>query len=378
LLAYIVRRLLLMIPTLLGIMIIVFAVVQVLPGGPVEQLIAQLTGTAVEATARIGGTAAGETGPQVPQAAVGDQGAGVSSKYRGAQGLDPEFIKELEVYFGLDRPAHERFLIMMRNYLTFDFGQSYYQDRDVIELVIDKMPVSISLGVWTTLLVYLISIPLGVAKAVRDGSRFDVWTSGVIIVGYAIPSFLFAILLIVLFAGGSYFAWFPLRGLLSEEYASHGFLACVSSPACIADYFWHMTLPILAMVIGSFASLTMLTKNSFLEEINKHYVLTARAKGLAENRVLYGHVFRNAMLIVIAGFPSAFISVLFTSSLLIEVIFSLDGLGLLGFEALINRDYPIIFANLYVFTLLGLVMQLVGDITYTIIDPRIDFEARGR
>jgi microcin C transport system permease protein len=349
----------------------------VLPGGPVEQLIAQLTGTAVEATARVGGTAAGETGPQAPQAGAGDQGAGISSKYRGAQGLDPEFIKELEAMFGLDKPAHERFLIMMRNYLTFDFGKSYFRDRDVVDLVLEKMPVSISLGVWTTLLVYLISIPLGVAKAVRDGSRFDIWTSGVIIVGYAIPGFLFAILLIVLFAGGSYFAWFPLRGLLSEEFGSYGFLACATSPTCVANYFWHMTLPILAMVISGFAGLTMLTKNSFLEEINKHYVLTARAKGLTENRVLYGHVFRNAMLIVIAGFPGAFVGVLFTGALLIEVIFSLDGLGLLGFEAAINRDYPIMFATLYFFTLLGLVLQLLGDITYTVIDPRIDFEARG-
>jgi microcin C transport system permease protein len=365
-----------MIPTLLGIMIVNFAVVQVLPGGPVEQLIAQLTGTAVEATARVGGTGGGETGGQTrPQDGIG-QGAGVTSKYRGAQGLDPEFIAQLEAQFGLDKPPLERFLIMMGNYLTFDFGQSYFRDRDVVDLVIEKMPVSISLGLWTTLLVYLISIPLGVAKAVRDGSRFDVWTSGVIIVGYAVPGFLFAILLIVLFAGGSYLDWFPLRGLLSEQYGSLGFVGCATTPACVADYFWHMTLPIMAMVISGFAGLTMLTKNSFLEEINKQYVLTARAKGLAESRVLYGHVFRNAMLIVIAGFPSAFIGVLFTGSLLIEVIFSLDGLGLLGFEAAINRDYPIMFATLYFFTLLGLVLQLVGDLSYTVIDPRIDFEAR--
>ena len=375
-LGYIFRRLLLMIPTLLGIMIVNFAVVQVLPGGPVEQLIAQLTGTAVEATARVGGTATSEIGSQARSEGGIGQGAGVTSKYRGAQGLDPEFIAQLEAQFGLNKPPLERFLIMMGNYLTFDFGQSYFRDRDVVDLVIEKMPVSISLGIWTTLLVYLISIPLGVAKAVRDGSRFDIWTSGVIIVGYAIPGFLFAILLIVLFAGGSYLDWFPLRGLLSEEYGSYGFLACATTLACVVDYFWHMTLPILAMVISGFAGLTMLTKNSFLEEINKQYVLTARAKGLAESKVLYGHVFRNAMLIVIAGFPSAFIGVLFTGSLLIEVIFSLDGLGLLGFEAAINRDYPIMFATLYFFTLLGLLLQLVGDLSYTVIDPRIDFEAR--
>ena len=378
-LAYIVRRLILMVPTLFGIMVINFAVVQFAPGGPVEQLIAQITGTAVGATARIGGAGGVEVSPggQVrPTVGAGDAGAAITSKYRGAQGLDPEFIAQLEKQFGFDKPVHERFLFMIGNYLRFDFGQSYFRDRDVVDLVLDKMPVSISLGLWTTLLVYLISIPLGVRKAVRDGSRFDVWTSGVVIVGYAIPGFLFAVVLIVLFAGGSYLDWFPLRGLQSENWRQLSFLACVASPACVADYFWHLTLPILSLVIGGFATLTMLTKNSFLDEINKHYVMTARAKGLAERRVLYGHVFRNAMLIVIAGFPSAFIGVLFTSSLLIEIIFSIDGLGLLGFEAVINRDYPIMFGTLFFFTLLGLVMQLVGDLAYTVIDPRIDFEAR--
>ncbi len=377
-LAYIIRRLLLMVPTLFGIMVINFVIVQFAPGGPVEQMIAQLTGTVVGATARIGGGAGGAEvsgGGQVRPRAEGGS-ASITSKYRGAQGLDPEFIAQLEKQFGFDKPMHERFVFMMGNYLRFDFGESYFRDRKVVELVIEKMPVSISLGVWSTLIIYLISIPLGVAKAVRDGSRFDVWTSGLVIVGYAIPGFLFAVLLIVLFAGGSYFDWFPLRGLLSERFTSIGFLGCVSSPACIVDYFWHITLPILSMVIGGFAGLTMLTKNSFLDEINKQYVMTARAKGLAERRVLYGHVFRNAMLIVIAGFPGAFVGILFTGALLTEIIFSLDGLGLLGFEAVINRDYPIMFGSIFFFTLLGLVMQLVGDMTYTIIDPRIDFEAR--
>ena len=370
-LAYIVRRLLLIVPTLLGIMVINFAVIQFAPGGPVEQVIAQLSGDAVGATARIGGssgseTGAGQSGGQAATAA----GNAATSKYRGAQGLDPEFIADLERQFGFDKPVHERFLLMIGNYIRLDFGESYFRDRRVVDLVLDKMPVSISLGLWTTLLVYFISIPLGIAKAVRDGSRFDIWTSGAIIFGYAIPSFLFAVLLIVLFAGGSYLDWFPLRGLTSENWAD------LSWPARIADYFWHITLPILAMVIGGFAGLTMLTKNSFLDQINMQYVVTARAKGLAERRVLYGHVFRNAMLIVVAGFPSAFVGILFTGSLLIEIIFSLDGLGLLGFEAVINRDYPIMFGSLFFFTLLGLVMNLIGDLMYVIIDPRIDFETR--
>jgi microcin C transport system permease protein len=366
-LAYVIRRLLLIIPTLIGIMVINFAIVQFAPGGPIEQILAQLQGTGVEATARIGGTSGGGDSLRPGQAGGG---LGETSRYRGAQGLDPEFIRQLERQFGFDKPLHERFLKMMGDYLVFDFGQSYFRDQRVVDLVIDKMPVSISLGLWTTLITYLISIPLGIRKAVRDGSRFDVWTSAAVIVGYAIPGFLFAVLLIVLFAGGRYFTWFPLRGLTSDNWAT------LSTGQQILDYFWHITLPVTALVIGSFATLTMLTKNSFIEEINKQYVITARAKGLSEGRVLYGHVFRNAMLIVIAGFPSAFISVLFTGALLIEVIFSLDGLGLLGFEAAINRDYPIMFATLYFFTLLGLLMNLVGDLTYVAVDPRIDFEAR--
>lgn len=356
--AYILRRLLLMIPTLLGIMIINFIVVQAAPGGPVERVVAEMRGHGVEATARIGGAGEGEV-------ARGADGA-----YRGARGIDPELIADLERHYGFDRPAHERFVQMIWNYMRFDFGNSFYRDRSVIELMIDALPVSISLGLWTLLLVYLISIPLGITKAVRDGSRFDVWSSAVVIVGYAIPGFMFAILLIVLFAGGSFFDIFPLRGLVSENWHE------MSWPARIADYFWHITLPVIAMVIGGFAGLTMLTKNSFLDEINKQYVMTARAKGLAQRRVLYGHVFRNAMLIVIAGFPAAFIGVLFTGALLIEVIFSLEGLGLLGFEAAVNRDYPVMFGTLFLFTLIGLVLNLIGDLMYVVIDPRIDFESR--
>jgi microcin C transport system permease protein len=370
-LAYIVRRLLLIIPTLIGIMVINFTIVQFAPGGPVEQIIAQLTGTDVGATARIGGTGGTEAGAGAQtslQASAGN--AANTSKYRGAQGLDPEFIQQLEKQFGFDKPLHERFLLMMGNYLKFDFGTSYFRDETVINLVLDKMPVSISLGIWTTLIVYFISIPLGIRKAVHDGSRFDIWTSGVIIVGNAIPGFLFAVLLIVLFSGGSYFDWFPLRGLTSENWDD------LSWPMKVVDYLWHMVLPVTALVIGGFATLTFLTKNSFLDQINQQYVLTAKSKGLTEKRVLYGHVFRNAMLIVIAGFPAAFVSILFTGALLIEIIFSLDGLGLLGFEAVIKRDYPIMFASLFFFTILGLIMNLIGDLTYTIIDPRIDFEAR--
>jgi microcin C transport system permease protein len=370
--AYILRRLLLIPPTLFGIMVINFAVVQVLPGGPVEQLIAQITGEDVAATARVSGDAGSEVmaAKKPAQGAAGGDST-INSKYRGAQGLPPEFIKDLERQFGLDKPAGERFLLMMKKYVTFDFGHSYFRDQSVTDLVLDKMPVSISLGLWTTLLVYLISIPLGVAKAVRDGSRFDVWTSGLVIFGNAVPGFLFAILLIVLFAGGRYWDVFPLRGLVSENFSE------LSTWAQVKDYFWHMTLPIASMVIGGFAGLTMLTKNSFLDQINQQYVVTARSKGLTEHQVLYGHVFRNAMLIVIAGFPSAFVGILFTGSLLTEVIFSLDGLGLLGFDAALTRDYPVMFATLYFFTLLGLVMGIIGDVMYHIIDPRIDFEARG-
>ncbi len=368
-LAYSLRRLLLIIPTLFGIMVVNFAIVQFAPGGPVEQAIAEMQGlSATGTTSRITGESGGEVGgSQARRLRATDT---VTSKYRGAQGLDPDIIKRIEVQFGFDKPPLERFALMIRNYVVFDFGDSYFRDQSVIELVIDKMPVSISLGLWTMLLVYLISIPLGIAKAVRDGSKFDVWTSGVVIVGNALPSFLFAILLIILFAGGRYFDWFPLRGIISDNFAQ------LSTWGQIGDYLWHMALPILSMVIGGFAGLTMLTKNSFLEEINKQYVITARSKGLTENRVLYGHVFRNAMLIVIAGFPSAFIGILFTGALFTEIIFSLDGLGLLGFEAAIKRDYPVMFGTLYVFTLMGLVLNLIGDLTYHFIDPRIDFESR--
>ncbi|MCE2510768.1 MAG: microcin C ABC transporter permease YejB [Alphaproteobacteria bacterium] len=367
--AYILRRLFLIVPTLLGIMVVNFVIVQVAPGGPVERLIAQIQGIDIGATARVAGTTAGEA-PIRDAAKARASEDSTASKYRGAQGLDPEFVKHIEKLYGFDKPAHERFLTMMGGYLRFDFGESYFRNRSVVDLVLDKMPVSISLGLWTTLLVYLISIPLGVAKAVRDGSSFDVWTSSVVIIGYAIPGFLFAILLIVLFAGGSFLDIFPLRGLVSENWDT------LDWPSRILDYFWHIALPVLAMVIGGFAGLTMLTKNSFLEEINKQYVVTARAKGLTKRRVLYGHVFRNAMLIVIAGFPSAFIGVLFTGALLIEVIFSLDGLGLLGFEAAINRDYPVMFGTLYFFTLIGLLMNLLGDLMYVLVDPRIDFDTR--
>jgi microcin C transport system permease protein len=364
-LAYIVRRLLLIIPTLFGIMVINFVIVQAAPGGPIEQIIAQIEGTAVAATARVGGAAGGDL-ERAPRAPGGDG----TARYRGAQGLPPEFIEELERLYGFDKPAHERFFQMMAQYLTFDFGTSYFRDASVIDLILEKMPVSISLGIWTTLLTYLISIPLGIRKAVRDGTRFDIWTSAVVIVGNAIPSFLFAILLIVLFAGGSFFDWFPLRGLVSDNWQE------LPWPQKILDYFWHLTLPLLALMIGAFAGLTMLTKNSFLEEINKQYVVTAKAKGLHERRVLYGHVFRNGMLIVIAGFPAAFIGILFTGAMLIEIIFSLDGLGLLGFNAALTRDYPVMFATLYIFGLLGLVMHLITDLTYVLIDPRIDFETR--
>ena len=367
--AYIVRRLLLMIPTLIGIMLVSFVIVQFAPGGPVERIIAQLQGTDVSATARIGGGTGSDLGTgtgQQPGAAADP----VQSKYRGAQGLDPDFVKDLERQFGFDKPAHERFFLMMKNYITFNFGESYFRDISVIDLIIEKMPVSISLGLWMTLLSYGISIPLGVAKAVRDGSRFDIWTSGIVIVGYAIPGFLFAVLLIVLFAGGSFLDLFPLRGLVSDNWEE------LSWPARIADYFWHLTLPLISMALGAFATTTLLTKNSFLDEIRKQYVVTARMKGLTERQVLYGHVFRNAMLIIIAGFPGAFISAFFVGSLLIETIFSLDGLGLLSFESIVNRDYPVVFATLYIFSLLGLVVNLISDLTYTWIDPRIDFERR--
>ena len=365
--AYILRRLLLIIPTLVGIMAINFAVIQFAPGGPVERVIAQVTGTDVSATARISGS-----GNDFAGTGTGGGGGGedITSKYRGAQGLDPDFIKDLEKQFGFDKPPLERFLGMLRSYATFDFGNSYFRDISVLQLVKEKMPVSISLGLWMTLISYMISIPLGIRKAVSDGSKFDVWTSAVIIVGYAIPGFLFAVLLIVLFAGGSFFDLFPLRGLVSDNFAD------LSWWEKILDYFWHLALPLTAMALSAFATTTLLTKNSFLDEIRKQYVVTARAKGLTEHQVLYGHVFRNAMLIIIAGFPGAFIGAFFGGSLLIETIFSLDGLGLLSFESVINRDYAVVFATLYIFSLMGLLISLVSDITYMLIDPRIDFESR--
>jgi microcin C transport system permease protein len=365
--AYIVRRLLLMIPTVLGILTINFLIIQAAPGGPVEQAIARLEGLSTTATAtqRIGASGGGEVAGGAP---MGES----SSRYRGAQGLDPDIVAAIESMYGFDKPAHERYFSMLRNYLAFDLGESFFRNRKVVDLIIEKLPVSISLGVWSTLLIYIISIPLGIRKAVRHGSRFDVWSSSVVVVGNAVPVFLFAILLVVLFAGGSYFNWFPLRGLTSEDFAS------LTLAGKIKDYFWHLALPVTSLVIGGFATLTMLTKNSFLDEIRRQYVTTARAKGIPERRVLYGHVFRNAMLIIIAGFPSAFMAMFFTGSLLIEVIFSLDGLGLLGFESTITRDYPVMFGTLYIFTLLGLLTKLASDLTYMIVDPRIDFESRGK
>ncbi len=363
---YIVKRLFLIIPTLFGILAVNFLIIQAAPGGPVEKAIAQIKGTEVSVTERF--TSSG--GEQLSNNEAKQNFNPTDSKYRGSQGIDPDLIKELEKQYGFDKPPAQRFFEMLKNYLVFDFGESFYKDTTVISLILEKLPVSISLGLWTTLFVYLISIPLGIKKAVRDGSKFDIYSSSLIIIGYAIPGFLFAIFLIVIFAGGSYLDIFPLRGLVSDNWEQLSFFKK------IIDYFWHLALPILAMVIGGFASLTMLTKNSFLDEINKQYVITARAKGVSEKKVLYGHVFRNAMLIVISGFPAAFINILFTSSLLIEVIFSLDGLGLLGFEAALGRDYPVVFGSLYIFTLIGLVLRLVSDLTYVLIDPRIDFESR--
>ncbi len=360
--AYIARRLLLMIPTLLGVMIVNFAIVQFAPGGPVERAIAQASGLGSDVTARISGTA----GSSGQTAAIAES----SSRYQGAQGLDPAFIAELEKQFGFDKPAHVRFANMLADYARLDFGESFYRDARVIDLIKQKLPVSLSLGVWTLLIVYLIAIPLGIRKAVHDGSRFDVWTSAAIVVAYAVPGFLFAVLLIVFFAGGSYWQIFPLRGLVSDNWETLGW------GARILDYLWHITLPVIAMAISGFASLTMLTKNAFLDEVGKLYVMTARAKGLSERQVLYGHVFRNAIMVIVAGFPAAFVTILFAGSLLIEVIFSLDGLGLLGFESILNRDYPVVFGSLFIFTLLGLMLNLVSDIAYTAIDPRIDFATR--
>jgi microcin C transport system permease protein len=357
--AYILRRLLLMIPTLFGIMLINFTLTQFVPGGPVEQIIARLEGDG-DVFRNIAGGGDSATQEQI----------GGDERYIGSRGLPPEFIEQLEKQFGLDRPAHERFIKMMGDYLRFDFGESYFRKISVVDLVVEKMPVSITLGLWSTLLAYLISIPLGIRKAVKDGSAFDTWTSGTIIVAYAIPGFLFAVLLIVLFAGGSYWRIFPLRGLTSDGWEEMSLIGKV------ADYFWHITLPVVASTISSFATLTLLTKNSFLDEINKQYVLTAKAKGLSEGRVLYGHVFRNAMLIVIAGFPGLFLAVLFGGGLLIETIFSLDGLGRLGYEAAVARDYPVVFGTLWVFGLLGLLIGILSDLMYVFVDPRIDFEKR--
>ncbi len=366
---YILRRLLLMIPTLFGIMVVSFLVVQFAPGGPVDRIIAQLSGTDVGATARFGGGGGGETGFGAP-ANIGAGDSSAASKYRGAQGLDPEFIKKLEKQFGFDKPPLERFWLMLGNYARFDFGESYYRNVSVISLIQEKLPVSISLGLWMALISYAISIPLGIRKAVGDGTNFDVWTSTVIIIGYAIPGFLFAILLIVMFAGGTFLDWFPLRGLTSDNWAQ------LSWPGKIVDYFWHLTLPLTALALGAFATTTFLTKNSFLDEIKKQYVVTARAKGLTENGVLYGHVFRNAMLIIISGFPSAFVGAFIGGVLLIETIFSLDGMGLLSFESIVNRDYPVVFGTLFIFSLVGLVVGLISDLAYMWVDPRIDFETR--
>ncbi|MBL8883606.1 MAG: microcin C ABC transporter permease YejB [Hyphomicrobium sp.] len=369
---YLLKRFLLIFPTLLGIMLFAFVIIQFAPGGPVERMIAQLMGHSSSIAGRMGGGTGDGLGAGAGQAGALGQGAAdaVTSKYRGAQGLDPAFIKSLEKQFGFDKPAHERFFLMMKNYLTFDFGKSYFRDIPVLDLIKEKLPVSISLGLWMTLLTYLISIPLGIRKAVNDGTRFDTWTSGVLVVGYAIPGFLFAVLLLILFAGSSFFQWFPSRGLFSDNWDD------LSLFGKIRDYFWHLTLPMIAMAIGSFTTMTFLTKNSFLDEIRKQYVVAARAKGLSEPQVLYGHVFRNAMLLIIAGFPAAFISAFFSGSLLIETIFSLDGLGLLSMESIEKRDYPVVFASLYIFSLVGLVVGILSDFLYTLVDPRIDFETR--
>ena len=377
--AYILRRLLLVIPTLLGVMVINFGLVQFVPGGPIEQVLARIEGDG-DSIQSIAGT---------EDAAIDDEGSG----YVGARGLPPEFLAELEVQFGFARivcdegftgtpsvkapecrkeaiPAAERFFIMMGHYLTFDFGESYYRSIPVLDLVLEKMPVSLTLGLWSTLIAYLVSIPLGIRKAVHDGSGFDTWTSGIIIAAYAIPGFLFAIMLMVVFAGGSYFQWFPLRGLTSDGWEN------LSLWGKITDYLWHITLPVIAQLISAFATLTLLTKNSFLDEIKKQYVLTARAKGLSESRVLYGHVFRNAMLIAIAGFPGLFLGVFFGSNLILEMIFSLDGLGQLAYRSVVERDYPVVFGTLYAFGLIGLIVGIISDLTYALVDPRIDFERR--
>ncbi|MPW37891.1 microcin C ABC transporter permease YejB [Vibrio sp. B1Z05] len=361
--AYIIRRLLLVIPTLWAIITINFFVIQIAPGGPVEQAIAQMEGLDSGVMERFTG------GGQEVELSVANQDAQTTG-YRGSRGMDPEVIDAIKKQFGFDKPLHVRYFEMLKNYITFDFGESLFKGGDVIDLIVERLPVSISLGLWSTLIIYLVSIPLGIVKAIHHGSRFDIWTSALVIIGYAIPGFLFAILLIIVFASGNYLDWFPLRGLVSSDFDSLNWYQKV------IDYFWHLALPTLAMVIGGFATLTMLTKNSFLDEINKQYVVTARAKGLDEKSILYKHVFRNAMLIIIAGFPSAFISIFFTGSMLIEVMFSLEGIGLLGFESTIQRDYPVVFSSLYIMTLLGLLLSIISDLTYSWVDPRIDFEAR--
>ncbi|MBV4455321.1 MULTISPECIES: microcin C ABC transporter permease YejB [Pseudomonas] len=349
--AYIVRRLLLIIPTLVIILLVNFVIVQAAPGGPVEQAIAHLQG--------IGGGGVG-----------GSSGEGVSSGSRASRGLDPKLIADIEKQYGFDKPAPERLWLMLKSYAQLDFGNSFFRGKTVIDLILEKMPVTISLGLWATLITYLVSIPLGIRKAVRHGSSFDVWSSTAIVIGYAMPAFLFAMFLIVVFAGGTSLNWFPVRGLVSENFEE------LSTIGKVADYFWHLVLPVTSLVIGGFATLTILTKNSFLNEITRQYVVTARAKGLSERRVLYGHVFRNAMLLVISGIPQAFISVFFAGSLLIEVIFSLDGLGRMSYEAAVSRDYPVVFGSLFIFTLFGLLIKLIGDLCYTLVDPRIDFAAR--
>ncbi len=364
--AYILRRLALMVPTLFGILLVNFFIIQMAPGGPVEQIVAQLTGLAGDVAGRVSGRVGQEATPAQPP----QPGTTAGSVYRGAEGLDPEFIKDLRAQFGFDRPIHERFFKMCRDFLRFDLGRSYYRNESVARLIVEKLPVSVSLGVWSTLCIYLVSIPLGIRKAVRDGSRFDAWTSVLVVAGNAVPGFLFGIVLVILFAGGRYWQLFPLRGLVSDHWAT------LSPLGKVLDYAWHMVLPVTTMSIGGFAGLAMLTKNSFLDQIRQQYVLTAYAKGCSERRVLYGHVFRNAMLIVIAGFPSTLILTLFTGSVLVEVIFSLDGLGLLGFEAAMKRDYPVMMGTLYIFELLTLLLGLLNDILYTVVDPRIDFERR--
>jgi microcin C transport system permease protein len=356
--SYILKRLLLMIPTLLGVMLLTFSVIQFVPGGPVERIIAQMEGNGGDGDARLNG-GGNET--------IADNS---NSNYRGAKGLDPEFIKKLEKQFGFDKPPIERFLLMIKNYATFNFGDSYFKSKPVLTLIAEKLPVSISLGLWLLIISYAVSIPLGIRKAVHEGTNFDIWTSTIISIGYAIPSFIFAILLIIVFAGGSYYNWFPLRLLTSDNFAD------LSWWQKIKDYAWHLTLPLIAMGVGSFATMTLLTKNSFLDEIRKQYVTTAKAKGLSENKVLYGHVFRNAMMLVISGFPGAFLHAFFTGSLLIETVFSLDGLGLLTYKSVLDRDYAVVFASLYIFTLIGLIVTLISDLVYVWIDPRIDFEAR--